>query len=653
MRTYTLVREQDEVIMKYCIVTFLLLSVCCCCGVEAQVVGDSIAEVTVVGKRGNEVASAATVHSLNMGDMMQRGVTDIADAIHRLPGITLRDYGGAGGVKTVSVRGFGSQHTGVSYDGIMLSDCQTGEIDLHRYTLDNMKSLSLAVGDKDEIFVPARAISTAATLNIETEKREGLLCKLSYGSWNQVNPMISYGKRMGRLFLSANADYLHADNDYPFTLYNIGTRTREHRANSAMDQGHGEVDLRWLASEKAQIDAKIYYYDNDRELPGVVHYYTDENDENLRERNMFVQLGGRFRLADRLSLRANGKWNWASTDYHNGMPSGGVTSAEYWQREYYGNACLLYTPVEALALDYSIDYFVNNINSSLAQMASADRKSLLQSASAKLRLDRLTLIGRAIWSNYMGEAHRLSPSVSMSFRLAKDKEYYLRMSYKSIFRMPTFKELYYFHLGDQALKPENTNQVNLGLTASERVGKTHLSATVDAYYNRVSDKIVSVPINMFVWRNINMARVDALGLDFSGEISYNINKVQSLALYANYSLQRVKNMTDSESTHYENQIAYTPEHVGSATLSWQNPWVNLSVTGDGMTERWTTNEHSDGTRMPGYMEFSATAYRTFALRNSEITLRASMMNLFDKQYDVVAHYPMPGRSWKISLTFKY
>lgn len=219
--------------------------------------------------------------------------------------------------------------------------------------------------------------------------------------------------------------------------------------------------------------------------------------------------------------------------------------------------------------------------------------------------------------------------------------------------MPTFKELYYFHLGDQALKPENTNQVNLGLTASERVGKTHLSATVDAYYNRVSDKIVSVPINMFVWRNINMARVDALGLDFSGEISYNINKVQSLALYANYSLQRVKNMTDSESTHYEKQIAYTPEHVGSATLSWQNPWVNLSVTGDGMTERWTTNEHSDGTRMPGYMEFSATAYRTFALRNSEITLRASMMNLFDKQYDVVAHYPMPGRSWKISLTFKY
>ena len=75
------------------------------------------------------------------------GVTDVADALHRIPGVTLRDYGGAGGMKTVSVRGFGAKHTGVSYDGIMLSDCQSGEIDLSRYSLDNVDQLSLVIGD--------------------------------------------------------------------------------------------------------------------------------------------------------------------------------------------------------------------------------------------------------------------------------------------------------------------------------------------------------------------------------------------------------------------------------------------------------------------------------------------------------------------------
>lgn len=84
------------------------------------------------------------------------GITDIADALNRMPGITIRDYGGAGGMKTVSVRSFGTQHTGVSYDGIMLSDCQSGQIDLSRYSLENIDNISLVIGDNDDIFIPAK-----------------------------------------------------------------------------------------------------------------------------------------------------------------------------------------------------------------------------------------------------------------------------------------------------------------------------------------------------------------------------------------------------------------------------------------------------------------------------------------------------------------
>ena len=72
------------------------------------------------------------------------GITDIADALNRMPGITIRDYGGAGGMKTVSVRSFGTQHTGVSYDGIMLSDCQSGQIDLSRYSLETSTTYRLS-----------------------------------------------------------------------------------------------------------------------------------------------------------------------------------------------------------------------------------------------------------------------------------------------------------------------------------------------------------------------------------------------------------------------------------------------------------------------------------------------------------------------------
>ena len=119
---------------------------------------DSVAEdrtlhsITVTDKaRSKTISTTAPLHVLDSKDILRLGVTDIADALHRLPGITLRDYGGAGGMKTVAVRGFGAQHTGVSYDGIAMSDCQTGEIDVSRYSLENAENISLSIGDNEDI----------------------------------------------------------------------------------------------------------------------------------------------------------------------------------------------------------------------------------------------------------------------------------------------------------------------------------------------------------------------------------------------------------------------------------------------------------------------------------------------------------------------
>ena len=640
--------------MKRTIAIVLTLLLYSCVALHSQVLSDTIREVKVIGKKASEAASAVPLHSVSNEDLQRLGVNDIADAIHRLPGITLKDYGGAGGMKTVSVRGFGAQHTGVSYDGIMLSDCNTGEIDIQRYAVGNMQSVSLNIGDRDDVFTTARSVTTPATINLETSTRQGIEAMMTAGSWGLMNPSLNFGAYINKVSLGGNLDFMHADNNYPFTLYNVTTETHEHRTHSKMNQGHGELNASWQINPSSTLSAKIYYYDNDRELPGVVHYYTDENDESLRERNIFAQARLKTVLSTSFSLMVNGKWNWASSNYHNGMPSGGVTSADYWQREYYGSAALLYAPTQSFAVDYSIDYYLNNLNSSLAVMPNAERKSLLQSLTAKYSTQRLTLMGRMLWSNYMGEAHRLSPSASMSYRLLDDEQLYLRASFKSIFRMPTFRELYYFHLGDANLRPEKTSQYNLGITWSGGVNRRlNLTATLDAYYNTITDKIVSIPINMFVWRNINMAKAHAYGLDLMLDAKYQIAKRHQLSLYTNYSLQNVRNMTDSSSPYYKNQIAYTPQHSGSAALGWQNPWVSLTLSADAMGERWTTNEHSQGTRLAGFVEFSATAYRTFTIRKSELTLQASVLNILDKQYEIVARYPMPGRSCRFTVAFKY
>ena len=56
------------------------------------------------------------------------------------------------------------------------------------------------------------------------------------------------------------------------------------------------------------------------------------------------------------------------------------------------------------------------------------------------------------------------------------------------------------------------------------------------------------------------------------------------------------------------------------------------------------------TRLPGYVEAGAAVYRTLHAGRFRIDLRADLVNAFDKQYEIIRRYPMPGRAWKLSAT---
>lgn len=621
--------------------------------------------VEVVSSKNKTVAATVPVQTITEEKMLSLGIMTMADALTHIAGITVRDYGGAGGMKTVSVRGIGSRHTGVIYDGIALSDCQTGEIDLSRYSLDNVSTLKMVVGEDDNIFLPARSTSSAAFLVISNQKNPSashaghLKARLTYGSWNTIVPSLYYGQSLSdRLFLSVMGEFTHSDNDYPFKIYNVRLVTKERRQNSKMNAGHLETNLLWKITDRQTLSGKLYYYDNDRQLPGIVHLYNNQNRETLHDQNAFAQAGYHAALSDRLSLQGNLKYNWAKSDYRNGNAAAEAPDARYYQQEYYASMAALCSPLPWLTFSYAGDYFYNALTAGQTASDHPSRHSILQTLSGKVTTGRLTVVSRLLWSNYINkvrmgntgkDGRRLSPSVSLSYKLLDAEELYVRAFWKSIFRMPTFNELYYYHIGSTDLRPEKTRQLNLGFTYAKEQGRFEASFTLDGYLNKVDDKIVAIPFNMFVWHMMNLAKVTVYGVDFTANASYNLAARHALEFNGNYSWQRAENRTSKASEYYRNQIAYTPEHTFCATLTWRNPWANLTCAFDGMDERWTANSHSAGTRIPGFVEMDASLWRTFPLKKYTLTARAAMMNIADRQYDLVARYPMPGRSWRVSL----
>ena len=672
--------------MKQLMTLLALWAMSCCAMAQTDTIVGRVHElegVTVTeSQRRHTLTSTAPLHLLDRRDMLSMGITDMADALHRLPGITLRDYGGAGGMKTVSVRGFGAKHTGVSYDGVMLSECQSGEIDLSRYSLDNVEGLSLTIGDNDDIFIPARQSSTPAVLNIETlrmrtdDTRPHLTAQVKQGSFGLISPFVRYEQNLSNRFaFSLVGEYTYADNDYPYSIQNGNETVSDRRSNSRMNSWHGELNFLYQTNRVSRLSGKLYYYDNDRQLPGQVHYYTNLSGEALRDRNAFGQLLYQTRWDDKLSLKWLAKYNWAESVYRDRMMQGGVNDASYWQREVYSSAVLLYTPDERWAMDYSMDYAFNNLNGSSWRtlVGKPYRHTMLQSATAKYQSQRLKVIVRLLLSLYLNgqsempattrqdvqqnsadNMQRLSPSLSVSYKLLADQDLYVRASYKNIFRSPTFNESYYYHYGSTNLKPESTDQLNVGVTYTAPLSRRNmLTVTLDGYYNHVKDMIVAVPQNMFVWTCVNLDKVRSYGLDATMRASRQVAEGHQVAVAGSYSYQRVEDRNNPDASTYGYQVAYMPRHQGSLSVSYENPWVNVSLHGTSVSSRWPNNNHYEGTLIAGYTDCGATLWRQFRWHRHQLEARFDLKNVFDKQYEIVANYPMPGRNYQISINYKF
>lgn len=629
------------------------------------------AEVTAT-KRVAGLSTPNSVQRISATDMLQRGITDIGDVMRRFSGVNLRDYGGAGGLKTVSVRGMGAAHTIVTYDGLSVNDTRQGQIDMGQFSTERLSSIELQTLDNEQMLCPVRSIA-AAVINISsmqnkhTDKHWHGTTSMKQASFGTYSPSIWIEKNISsRMSFNISQDYFFAKNNYPFTIENGIATTHEHRNNSKMQTATSEINLQ-IKPQQGDLRIKAYFTHNYRHLPGIVHYYVNDNNERLKEENAFAQAFWQQQLK-RLEYFAAIKNNWQKSIYDNidAQYPGGALRQHYWQRETYLTSGLSYNVCSILKASYATDYAYTSLNSNQVTDHDVSRHTWLHALSLQLRTQRLTIVTRGIYHHIWNEMRngtsakdcsRFTPSVTTSLRLLRSPFWwYIRTGYKESFRTPTFTENYYYHLGSKTLNPELSRQISIGTTlqASPTKNWTLLALTLDSYYNKISNKIVSIPYNLYIWQTVNMGIVKTKGLDLTLQSNWNITKQHNILLSLNYTLQQSKDYTSPSLSTWHKQLAYTPVHSGAGSLTWENPWTSFVLHTTFASKRWCTNNHLATTDLPTYSEWGISAYHTFIFNNkSIITLHADLINILDKRYEIIGNYPMPGRAYKISLKYSF
>ena len=631
-------------------------------------------EVEISSQRTPSVTrTAAPTQVMDAERIEHLGAVQLSDAIKQMAGVTLKDYGGVGGVKTVSARGLGSQFSAVTIDGIPVDDSQNGQVDLGRYTLGNTAYVSLSQGQEQSSLLSAKALAAGNVLNMETAEpsfwpgeRVKLKAGLEGGSFGYLSPSLLWQQRWSRrLKSSLFVNYLRSDGDYPFTLYYTASHrdssSVERRSHSAVWMFTADGNLFYTLGEGNTLTAKVHYMRGMHELPGPIAYYSQAvSGQRSEEEQAFAQ--ARWRVErERWQGQLLAKVRYSDDHYFDTLRN---AHDAYTQREAFVSGSL-HRPLTAwLNLDGALDASLAHLDSrhqpATNQFSDVTRRNLAAALALQVHLGAFEARANALYTDIddliagqdtTPSYRRLTPFVSLMYRLGMTTT--LRAFYKETYRVPNFGELYFFQLMPRGLRPERAHQFNLGVTHTNSHGLCQLTATLDAYYNHVNDKIVAKPTsNMYYWSMENFGVVDILGIDATANAQFSVFNSQ-FSIQLNYSFQHAVDHTRPGSNTYGHQIMYTPRHSGGASLRWENAWVNLGATAMVVGHRYFMRQNTPESRMPAYCDLGLSLDRSFDLRLGTLSLRAAVQNLLDTQYEVVASYPMMGRNWKLGIIYDF
>ena len=631
-----------------------------------------IEEVHIHARRlAREVAATTPAQTMSREAMRALATQNAADAMRHFAGTTVKDYGGIGGLKTVSVRGLGATHTAVSYDGVVIGNCQAGQIDLGRFSSNTLDNISLHIGQTDDMMSTARALASGSLVNMSgmtpqwNDKPYHVEVGITGGSFGLCNPSVAYAHKLGqRTWTGVNMDFSTAHGRYPYTLVNGNKISAEQRINTDITQLSGVWDLSHEFSDGSHLAAKAYYYDAERGLPGAVILYNNSSTERLADRTAFAQTHYTKPWGEHWQLRTTAKYTYGWNRYTdtNIKYAQGKQVDENLQREYYAAATLRYRPTTAWNLALAQDGYINTLSNNLPSCPYPTRYTSLTALQGEYRGEWLRMRGMLLGTIAREDTRQekkatqhahLSPTLSISLRPFDLTPLYVRLMYKESYRMPTFNELYYFRSGNKNLRPERAHEYNAGITwQSPQMGFIdELTLTADGYFNDVTDKIVAFPTT-YVWKMANYGHVHITGIDATLSAQCRIGAKVALNLGANYTLQQAIDITTPDAQGYGMQLPYTPIHSGSGRILITTPWVNMGYSVIAASERYSMSDPSPRYRIDSYAEHTLTLSHTFALNKTSLTTRAEAINFTNAQYEIIQYYPMPGQQFRVSISIK-
>lgn len=616
---------------------------------QLQHVEDTVRIKAVVIRRNKPVPGLPGFKRISVDSTLIKyySLLPVTAALDNCSQMFFKSYG-AGAIASTSFRGTGAARTQVAWNGININDPMLGQADFSLFPSGMADGIKISYGAASMekgfggiggmIDIENTPVWSKHTITDITAGAG------SFGTWSGLAKVQTGTDQFQSV---TKAYFMLSQNNFPFLNTDALPEPALQKRKNGNGSQNGFMQELYYKNAKSITSARLWYQSASRHLPGSTLYEVPDSAEYQFDESLRTQVSSDFTSGPNDFL-VTGAWLYSKMNY--AFPKYYIDSRNH------SNSFIVKAGITRrlnsfnnlkLVLD---DEFSSVKTVNYTENASRNTGSLTLSAEHKTK-NRFGML--FLMREILNNGKLLAPDFSAGFeyRIIANNDHFLKLNVSRNSSIPTMNDLHWNPGGNPDLRNEYSYSYELGYRVDQKISSGLIVRSELTYFNNhIRDMILWHPGVSYYWIADNIGSVNTSGFESSLSLKYNISHFR-LNLNAGYSYTRATQINSETELFNGKQLIYIPLNRASGIIQLFYNDIYLSWLTNFTGRTWISEDNS--AFLKGYTLNGVVAGFQLKPGKNLIDMNFRIDNIFDISHQAIAHYPLPGRSYSLTVLFRF